>query len=115
MEHRLQSRAHLKTWVRVIPPAGHGLLGNIEDISTGGLGVLHDRPMPIDTECNVYFMLPLGAFETIVQARCRIAACHQQDAACFHIGLQFLDFVTDTREAQDAIHRFQHQLQTAGR
>ncbi|QDQ27282.1 PilZ domain-containing protein [Chitinimonas arctica] len=113
---RLHSRIRFKTWVKVIPQQGPGLLSNIEDISTSGLGIEHDRVIQTEVDCHVYFMLPLNGRENIVQARCRIASCRPAElAGRFHIGLAFLDFVSEPRSTAELIESFiRHVEQTAG-
>ncbi|WP_269533581.1 PilZ domain-containing protein [Chitinimonas sp. BJYL2] len=104
---RLHGRIRYQTWVRVIPKAGAGLLSHIEDISTAGLGLEHDQPMATDIECHVYFMLPLYGTEHIVQARCRIAGCRPTETpGRYHLGLAFIDFVSDPRATSELIDAF---------
>lgn len=104
---RLRGRTQYKTWVRVIPKQGPSMIGNIEDISDAGLGVEHDHAVGTGGDCHVYFMLPLDGREHIVQARCRIASCRPAETPDrFHVGLAFVEFVSDPRATADLIHRF---------
>lgn len=113
---RLRGRTHFNTWVRVIPQQGPSLLSNIEDISTTGLGIEHNLAVGIGGDCNVYFMVPLEGHEHIVQARCRIASCRPAETPDhFHIGLAFIDFVSDPRATNELIEKFIRQVeQSAG-
>lgn len=110
---RLFHRIRYATWVRIIPLKGRGLMGNIEDISVTGLGLLQDKPVDTGGECHVYFMLPFDEAEHIVQARCRIASCRQLDEGeGFHVGLAYLDFISDAPgEALRTVERFVRYLQ----
>ncbi|WP_374353838.1 PilZ domain-containing protein [Chitinimonas sp.] len=110
---RLHDRIRFKTWVKVILKSGPGMLGHIEDISTSGLGIEHDKPIEAGGACNIYFMLPYAGREHIVQARCRIASCRPAEAAGrFIIGLAFVEFVSDPRTTAELIESFVQQLET---
>jgi hypothetical protein len=109
---RVHDRIRFKTWVKVILKSGPGMLGHIEDVSTAGIGVEHDKPVTPDTECHVYFMLPFGGHERIVQARCRIASCRPiAGSARYHIGLAFVEFVSDPRTTTELIEGFVKHLE----
>jgi hypothetical protein len=109
---RLHDRIRFKTWVKVIPKAGPGMLGHIEDISTSGLGIEHDKPVEPGRDCHIYFMLPYGGHENIVQARCRIASCRQVDGTDrYLIGLAFIEFVSDPRTTTELIESFVRQVE----
>ncbi len=111
---RLHNRIRFKTWVKVVPRQGPGLLGNIEDISSAGLGIEHDRMIATGGDCHVYFMLPLDGREHIVQAHCRIASCRPIEGSRYHVGLAFVDFVSDPRATATLIESFiRHVEQTA--
>jgi hypothetical protein len=108
---RLHERIRYKTWVKVVPSSGPGMLGNIEDISTAGLGIEHDKPVQTGMDCHVYFMLPFNDKEHIIQARCRIAGCRQDEkTGRYQVGLAFLEFVSDPRGTPDIIDGFLHFL-----
>jgi len=110
---RLFHRIRYATWVRIIPLKGRGMMGNIEDISATGLGLLQDKPVETGGECHVYFMLPFDDAEHIIQARCRIASCRPLPEGGFLLGLAFLDFVSDNPgEALRIVERFVHFVQT---
>ncbi|MBV8464996.1 MAG: PilZ domain-containing protein [Burkholderiales bacterium] len=109
---RLHERIRYKTWVKVVPSSGPGMLGNIEDISTSGLGIEHDKPVQVGIDCHVYFMLPYNDKEHIIQARCRIASCRQDEATKrYQVGLAFLEFVSDPRGTADIIEGFIHYVE----
>lgn len=104
---RLHDRIRFKTWVKVILKAGPGMLGHIEDISSSGLGIENDKPVDTGGDCHIYFMLPYGGRENIVQARCRIASCRQvEESGRYVIGLAFLEFVSDPRTTAELIEGF---------
>lgn len=103
---RLHDRIRFKTWVKVILKVGPGMLGHIEDISSSGLGIENDKPVATGDDCHVYFMLPFGGREHIVQARCRIASCRQLESGRHLIGLAFLEFVSDPRTTNELIEGF---------
>lgn len=108
-DNRLVDRIRYKTWVRVIPERGPGLMSNIEDISSTGLGLAQDKPVVTGGVCYVYFMLPFPEYEQIIQARCRIATCRQLASGGYHVGLAFVEFVSEEPgEALHAIERFLH-------
>ncbi|MGQ5522880.1 PilZ domain-containing protein [Chitinimonas sp. PSY-7] len=113
LNHRLHDRIRYKTWIKLVPVRGESLLSHIEDISSDGLGVEHERPLVVDSECHLYFMLPLAGKEHIIQARCRVASCLPVEATGrYHIGLAFESFVSDPRETATLIENFiQHNLQ----
>ncbi|PHV12180.1 PilZ domain-containing protein [Chitinimonas sp. BJB300] len=113
LNYRLHDRIRYKTWVKLVPMRGEGLLSHIEDISSDGLGVEHERPLDIDSECHLYFMLPLAGREHIIQARCRVASCFPVEVpGRYHIGLAFESFVSDPRETSALIESFiQHNMQ----
>jgi hypothetical protein len=109
---RLHGRIRFKTWVKVVPPKGAGMLSNIEDISSSGLGIEHDKPVETDVDCHVYFMLPFDEREYIIQARCRIASCRKiEETGRYHVGLAFLEFVSDPRGTPEVVERFLHHVQ----
>ncbi|WP_460535839.1 PilZ domain-containing protein [Chitinimonas naiadis] len=104
---RLHDRLRFRTWVKVITPAGANLLGNIEDLSPAGLGMVHNAPLPEDQDCDVFFMLPLRGREHIIQARGRIAACRPTGLdGQHHIGLAFQGFATNATDALELINAF---------
>jgi hypothetical protein len=104
---RLFDRIRYKTWIKVVPSRGPGMLGNVEDISVAGVGIEHDRMVQTGDECFVYFMLPLDGQEHIIQARCRIASCHPMpNSRRFHVGLAFLEFVSEPQDSQRVVQQF---------
>jgi len=104
---RLHGRIRYRSWVKVIPASGSGVLGNIEDISVSGIGVENDKPVSTGDDCHVYFLLPFANEEHIVQARCRIASCRlSPESGRYQIGLAFLEFVSDPRGTIDLIENF---------
>lgn len=113
---RLFHRIRYATWARVIPVKGRGIMGNIEDISVTGLGLLQDKPIETGGECHVYFMLPFNDAEHIIQARCLIASCRpQEDGSGFHVGLAFLNFVSGAPgESLRIVERFVRYVETHG-
>lgn len=111
---RLHDRIRFKTWVKVILPSGPGILSNIEDISSTGIGVEYDRAIATGGECHVYFMLPIADVEHIIQARCRIAGCRPGETANrYHVGLAFLEFISDPSLTPRLIEAFVEQVELA--
>ncbi len=106
MENRIHPRAKLKTWVKVIPPDGHSVIGNIEDISSGGVGVLDNQPLPPGKDCHVIFMLQDNRGEHLLQARCLVTSCTPVSSTHYHLGLQFLDFISSPSDTLHAIDHF---------
>ncbi|MBV8656893.1 MAG: PilZ domain-containing protein [Burkholderiales bacterium] len=112
---RVHGRIHYNSWVKVIPKTGSGVLGNIEDISISGIGVENDKPVSTGDDCHVYFMLPFNNTEHIVQARCRIASCHlSPESGRYHVGLAFLEFISDPRGTVELIESFVRYIEQAG-
>jgi len=104
-DFRISSRQPLDSRVKVILPAGPGIDAAIDDVSTGGIAVLHAEPLPKESQCHIYFLLPLGKGQTLIQARCRIAGSRPVEGG-YRIGLQFVEFVSDEMAAQQAIAQY---------
>ncbi len=107
-DFRISSRQRLDSRVKIILPAGPGIDAAIDDVSTGGIAVLHSAPLTQESICHVYFLLPLGAGQTLIQARCRIAGSRPVEGG-YRVGLQFVEFISDEMAAQDAIAQFVEQ------
>lgn len=107
-EFRVSSRQPLDGRVKIILSAGPGIDAAIDDVSTGGIAVLHTEPLPKESPCHVYFLLPLGEGQTLIQARCRIAGNRQVEGG-YRIGLQFVEFVSDEIAARRAIAQYVEQ------
>lgn len=108
----VRGRIRYRTWVKVVPLRGPGLLGHIEEISVDGLGVEHDRPVETGQECQVYFMLPVAGRQNVVQARCRVADCRAAEAGDrYHVGLDFLEFISDPVGTPVLIEAFVRQVE----
>lgn len=108
-DFRISSRQRLDSRVKIVLSAGPGIDAAIDDVSTGGIAVLHSEPLTQESICYVYFLLPLGEGQTLIQARCRIAG-NRPVAGGYRIGLQFVEFVSDDMAAQQAIAQYIEQL-----
>lgn len=104
-DFRISSRQRLDSRVKVILSAGPGIDATIDDVSTGGIAVLHSETLPKESQCHVYFLLPLGQGQTLIQARCRVAGNRPVEEG-YRIGLQFVEFVSDEVAAQQAIAQY---------
>lgn len=104
MDSRITRRKPYDSWVKVIPEYGPGFSAQITDLSTGGLAVLNPQPLTGSTFCNVLFILAHGGGQTMVQARCRVTGSRFDEAhGAYHIGLQFVEFVSDEHATKQAI------------
>lgn len=92
--HRTLKRRHLIYYLRVFDRGGGEPLGHLVDVTTRGMMLISEVPLPIETEFDLRMDLPPGLFESDnweVSAR-SIWSRPDINPAFWDTGLQFIGF-----------------------
>lgn len=92
--HRTLKRRHLIYYLRVFERSSGEPVGHLVDVTTRGMMLISEDPLPTETEFDLYMDLPPGLFESETWAVSARSIWSRPDInpAFWDTGLQFIGF-----------------------
>ncbi|MBI3924637.1 MAG: PilZ domain-containing protein [Armatimonadetes bacterium] len=93
-----------KCRIRICSPRLPGFQAMSSDFSTTGIQIEAQAALPMDQVIPVSLHIEMAGFP-VIEARARVAWCHQQSRVCWRVGLEFLDITPSAQAHLAKFHR----------